>query len=88
MSLPGIDLGKVSKIYVIADSNANIGPRCLEPGEAIAGLQGLGLFEGDLARDVNVKQMHLAMLGHQLSLGIPHCTIGVRQGLNSTPTIN
>ena len=85
-------LRELRKPEIKADAHPHHAPRRLKGGDAVSRRQGLGLHEPLAARHVNVKEVHLSMLGRQLSVrrkhiaGVVHSVLRqLRQGAAHQP---
>ena len=59
----------LDKTDIKADGDADLSPRGIEDGKVIAGREGIGLHEALAAGNVDIEQMHLAVLCDLLPLG-------------------
>ena len=65
--VPGVDLGQVGEADVVADAQSDLSEGRLERGEVGTGRQRVRLPEGDLAGDVDVEEVDLAVHGDHVA---------------------
>mmetsp|Transcript_10449 Transcript_10449/g.25954 ORF Transcript_10449/g.25954 Transcript_10449/m.25954 type:complete len:232 (+) Transcript_10449:2107-2802(+) len=75
-----VDLRQLGEADVVADAQAQPARLRVHHGGAVTRRERVGLAERDLARDVNVKQVHLAVLGQQLPRRVKHAARVVQLG--------
>lgn len=60
--------GILREADVVADTNTNLAVRGVEDGDRVTGAQSIGLLESDAARNIDVEEVDLAVLGKELTL--------------------
>lgn len=72
-ALPSSDHGQLWEPDIITDGHGDTAVAGkIHQRHAVAGRQHIALFEFDLARDVDIKQVHLTMRREQLAVGAKH----------------